>query len=363
MNWFHLSVLQLSIIVAGFVAVLGALFLTIWRLRKRSAPPNMPVPTRTGFRSTAVPPSTAVPAVNRSAPVSLTASPAPVKQSHQRRFRRRHTGLTAGSQLGDGGGQGTVHDVPGHPELVIKTFDQRVPGAVSLFEQIIEFGPGMRDAVGSGIDLCWPLEPRGTGLTLEGYVMPRLKPEFYFDIPNARRTTRRERSLDWAVRTAAGFQVPFSTTDADRLELLRLFTRWLGAMHERQLVYGDISWKNFSFSVAPVRLAVYDFDQTRVVGVASFTRRRPAETVDWEDASAPIGPATLDTDRYKYALLAFRLLVSRDLGSRLDENAVPAKLPGFDLVQTARMRALWRRAAGRWGTRPTVAEWAAVLRV
>lgn len=285
------------------------------------------------------------------------------KRKRPWRSRASEPELTAGSQVGDGG-QGTVHDVPGHPELVIKKFGRAIPDATSLFEQIIAFGPTMQEAVGPSVDLCWPLEARGTDQVLEGYLMPRIKPEFYFEASNRRRTIRRERQLDWAVSgpIVAGFQIPFVTTDADRLELLRLFTLWLGAMHERELVYGDISWKNFSFSLNPVRLAVYDFDQTRIVGVASFTRGEPADSVDWKDESAPeIGPATLDTDRYRYALMAFRLLVSKDRHSHIDENAVPAELSGFDRTQTARLRALWRRAAGLWGSRPTVAEWAAIL--
>src|SRR4051812_18306933 len=92
------------------------------------------------------------------------------------------------------------------------------------------------------------------------------------------------------------------------------------------LIYGDLSWVNFSFAPGPkVQLSVYDVDSSRPLGSRSFTRQPPAKTPDWDDPMSPDLPvATLDADRYKFALLAFRLLVSRNFDGRI----APAQVNG-----------------------------------
>lgn len=268
-----------------------------------------------------------------------------------------------GSPIGSGG-QGTVMDVPGHPDLAVKIFAQPIDRATEEFDRVRTRGLNVISMLGTGdFVLCFPQEARGENGRLAGYVMPKLTPEYYFEVATGRGQPRRtERSLSWALPRPSAFSIPFTVTDADRLALVKLIAQWLRAMHEHDLVYGDLSWANLAFSVdQKPRIAVFDFDQTRVVGDRSFTGMPPAATVDWHDALAPDGPATPDTDRYKFALLAYRMIVSKDLHSVIDPDEVGDAVAGLSPGQVARVRALWRRAAGQWGTRPSLAEWVDAL--
>lgn len=249
-----------------------------------------------------------------------------------------------------------MSDVPGHPDLAVKTFAQPIDRAAEGFERVRTRGLDVINMLGTDdYALCIPREARIEGGCLVGYVMPKLPPEFYFDVATGRGKPRRtERSLSWALPRTSAFTIPFIVTDADRLALVKLIARWLHAMHEHDLVYGDLSWANLAFSVdQKPRIAVFDFDQTRVVGDRAFTGMPPAHTVDWNDPFTPDGPATIDTDRYKFALLAFRMLVSKDLHSDIDPDTAGDR--------PARVRSLWRRACGPWGTRPSLAEWVEAL--
>lgn len=122
--------------------------------------------------------------------------------------------------------------------------------------------------------------------------------------------------------------------------------------------YGDISWTNFSFQIHPqVRVSVHDFDSTRIVGRRAMSRAPAAHTIDWDDPKAPDGvPASFDTDRYRFALLAYRLLVSKTLDSRIDPTRIPEQFAPFEAGVSRRLRSLWVRADGARGTRPTVLE-------
>ncbi|WP_159081270.1 hypothetical protein [Nocardioides sediminis] len=305
------------------------------------------------------------PAVTTAAAASPSQVPAPNPSSAtplNPRKGRRGIGngrLSPGNALGTGG-QGTVSAVSGRPDLVLKTFARPIAGGVREFQQLIDRGERVqRVLAASKVDLCWPEEVHGSATDLEGYVMPRLQTSNYFPVATKGGIKQIERTLDWAIWTSNAFQVPFKVTDADRLEIVRCVARWLSAMHDTDVAYGDVSFKNLCFSLDPeVRVAVFDFDSARVLGSRSFTAQETAHSPDWHDPYASSGfAATLDTDRYKFALLAFRLLVSRQLGGDLDPANVPVAVSGLSAAQTHRLRTLWSRAAGASGSRPSMREW------
>jgi hypothetical protein len=279
------------------------------------------------------------------------------------RRRRDATYLPPAHTLG-AGGQGTVRAVDGRPDLVIKTFNRPLEGAVREFQDLIDRGDRLRRALqGARVDVCWPEQVHGSTTRLEGYIMPKLGPGNYFDVPTRGKTRTQERTLDWAIWTPSAFQVPFTVSDIDRLEIVRAVARWLRAMHELDIAYGDLSFKNLCFTLGPeVRVTAFDFDSARVLGSRSFTRLDAAHSPDWHDPHAPDGSAaSLDTDRYKFGLLAFRLLVSHQLDGELSPADVPPVLSGLTSSQVLRLKALWLRAAGPWGARPSLREWVDAL--
>lgn len=304
-------------------------------------------------RSTAKPPAAAADMPLAEPAEVLFAEPAKRLPRGQRRNAR-------GRPIGKGG-QGSVYEMDDDPSRVEKWFTRAIPGVEEDFEQLIAVGAKIREPLaGLPIDFCWPEEPLiDSGLA--GYVMPRLDSRYYFAYGD--KGKHRLRTLEFAVPRPSAFAFPFTVSDADRVVLVQLVAAFLESMHAAGVVYGDLSWGNFSFdTTSEPRLAVYDIDSSRILGSRSFTRQLPAATRDWNDPMAPDLPvATLDADRYKFALLAFRLLAARNLGGRIDPAQVVGSVPGFSPADSRQLKALWSRAAGPQGTRPQLAEWARIL--
>jgi hypothetical protein len=241
---------------------------------------------------------------------------------------------------------------------VKKTFLPPLPDGEEAFATVLDARDSIAaDLQGLPIALCWPETPLVRGRDLVGYVMPRIDQSFYFTRDVRRKAQLRE--LQYAVPKASVFSFPFTESDADAYALVVLVARFLEAMHTRQLVYGDISWFNFTFALDPVRLCVHDFDSTRRVGTATFNRQPPANTIDWEDLEAPgAAVATLDSERYKFALLAYRMLVAKDHNSRLPPTLASGTT---GLPRDRDLQHLGHRAAGPGGTRPQLSEWLRAL--
>jgi hypothetical protein len=286
--------------------------------------------------------------------------PVPAREPAARRRHLIRTEVQTGDALGKGG-QGRILDVPDDPSLVFKAFSTPIRGGVSLFSDLLDARESVvSDLAGQPISLCWPESPVVKGADLVGYVMPKIGTDFYFAIQvGPGRKKRLLRELQYAVPKQSAFQMPFTVTGVEATALVRLVGRFLDAMHHRGMVYGDLSWSNFTFALAPLRLCVHDFDSTRELGSPSFTGELPFNTVDWNDPEAPAASvSSLDTERYKFALLVFRMLVVKDRHSRLDPNLIQhstAPLRKEDIAH------LCRRAAGPSGTRPHVEEWLNVL--
>jgi hypothetical protein len=269
--------------------------------------------------------------------------------------------ITPGHEMGSGG-QGRVFAVQGRSDIVLKQFTTPIPEAVGDLETLIEARAGVEARLAdTRIDLCWPIQATAEDDKLTGYIMPRIASDFFYSTDWRGRD--RERQLAFAIREISAVKLPFLVNDEQRVELVWLVARFLDAMHSEGLAYGDISWTNFSFQIDPVvRLSVHDFDSTRIMGRRSLTRAPAAHTVDWDDPRAqPEAAASFDTDRYRFALLAYRMLVGKTLDGRIDSDQIPDQIPMFNDHQVKHMRSLWIRADGDRGTRPTIHEWLSAL--
>ena len=264
--------------------------------------------------------------------------------------------VTAGAELGSGG-QGRIYEIVGDPNRVLKAFNAPIPAAEEDLDAILRVLDRVAgDLSGLPIALCRPERAVTDRHYLMGYVMRRIESQFFFTSSWGRLTKRLPRELQYAIPRQSAFQMPAVKPD-DMLALVRLVARFLDAMHRHDLVYGDISWTNFTFALDPVRLCVHDFDSTRRLGGDAFTAQPPLDTIDWDDPEVSDAPvATLDSDRYKFALLAYRMLAVEDLSARLDPDKAAATT-----AQRSDLQHLWRRAAGRTGTRPQLAEWLPAL--
>jgi hypothetical protein len=292
------------------------------------------------------------------APDATTSSPdlRPARRDHE----ASAVSVTAGAKLGSGG-QGQIYEIVGDPDRVLKAFLVPIPAAKDNLDAVL----GALDRVAENlrslpITLCWPERAVTKENYLLGYVMRRIQSPFYFTSSRGLLSKRLLRELQYAVPRRSAFEMPVVKPN-EILELVRLVARFLDAMHRQDLVYGDISWTNFTFALDPIRLCVHDFDSTRCLGGDAFTAQPPLDTIDWDDPDArDASVATLDSDRYKFALLAYRMLIAKDLHSRLDPGGAVAAAAS-EVLPSSDLQHLWRRAAGPLGTRPQLVEWLRAL--
>ncbi|PWN04236.1 hypothetical protein DJ010_00855 [Nocardioides silvaticus] len=223
--------------------------------------------------------------------------------------------------------------------------------------RLVTRGAAVRDALGSSaqrIELAWPQEAfvDFEGAVL-GYFMPRLDDRYVLTLDDGDRAVR-------TLGTANGLPpagVP-PLDDPDALELVGLLAQWLRALHMAGVVLGDLGWRSVAFAITPMRIRPLDYDAARVLGSAGLLDPDP-ETEHDPEALAWL--SSFDSDSYLFALLAYRLLVSRDHVSMIDVTKVPTQLPGLSKQATSTLRRLWQHASGPKCSRPTMEEWVEAL--
>lgn len=299
------------------------------------APPNAGLPPDPGLGTSALAPNaepTGPPVVLPSVPVT-------------------------GDKLGDGG-LGVVYEMVGQPHYVVKEFYNHVPNGAGLFpryEQLREIFVGE-----PGIDAAWPLQPVVSGSTLRGFVMPRIPPQFYVTVAGR----RVEAQIQYAIPKAGSVFLPdVLPTDTQRLEIVQRVAIFLDVLHRNDCVYGDVSWGNMLYSLNPTTLFVLDVDSIRPLGSMNMTGHDGGQTVDWNDPHSSGVESSFDGDRFKFALLLSRMLVTRDLSSPLAGSLEGTAVPGLSSEQHTMVADLLKRAGERAGGRPTMTEWRVALGV
>ncbi|MFD7684897.1 hypothetical protein [Streptomyces sp. NPDC059781] len=121
---------------------------------------------------------------------------------------------------------------------------------------------------------------------------------------------------------------------------------------------GDISQANVLWSLSPEPAVHFlDCDGFRRVGRAAVQAQ--AATPDWNDPLASSTDATVDTDAYKTALVAGRVVARQPyVRPGQDLELVPGCL---DDRQSEGARRLFAQAAGERGSRPRPGEWRTAL--
>jgi hypothetical protein len=269
--------------------------------------------------------------------------------------------LKLGPELGSGG-QGRVLRVEGHATpLVFKQYKMTGadPGALkTLVDLPATLQPSERDHLHTRA--AWPLARVFSNGQLRGFLMQEI-PAGFFGANIAGTTKLRElQYLVYPRKPAWGQIVPESGVGAKtRLEVASEFARLLTVLHRMGLVLGDVSTANLLWAGTddePTAVFLIDCDGIRKLGMRPVFPQ--ADTLDWNDPLQPPAGPDLDTDRYKLALLAGRVLtIGKDLRPGDPLNPVPG-LP--DRV-VARVTTLWQRAAGPRGTRPDAIQWTMAL--
>jgi DNA-binding helix-hairpin-helix protein with protein kinase domain len=139
-------------------------------------------------------------------------------------------------------------------------------------------------------------------------------------------------------------------TGEERRALAVGYLRLFDVLHRNDVVVGDVSMRNLLWTVAggPAVLAI-DCDGFRLVGRPPAVR--PADTAGWADPACP-REVTLDTDRYKLALLVLRVLLGNHRVAPEDVRARPM-LRG----ELGRELSLLATRAAEPGKRPPAEHW------
>lgn len=322
-------------------AAMGAGTATDWRYPSRRIGP-----AASEFDAYSGSTSTGVDSFVSSAAATPPALPR-IKPVPQRQF-------VPGEELGEGG-QGRVHVLGSDPSRAMKRFLQPVPVGEVEFRYLVRLGVAVRRHLTEvPVDFVWPERPSLDGDTLVGYIMPVISDDYREPIAGK----SRERRLYFAVPREGPFRPAVTPDFRARVALVRAIAHFLYVLHRLDHVYGDISWLNFLFRLDPQpTVLVLDVDAIRRIGSGSLLQQPDAESRDWEDPTRmDLG---FDRDRYKFSLLAYRLLIARDLNSRPRLTDAYATPDDFDasVVDQRHLGALFARSAGSAGGRPSIAEW------
>ncbi|UXY31072.1 hypothetical protein [Streptomyces sp. HUAS TT20] len=264
--------------------------------------------------------------------------------------------LALGDRVGSGG-QGEVHAVAGGP-LLYKEY--KAPSKVNghALADLVALRQGLGQADRARLDAlaAWPLcRVVGGGRTL-GFLMRRApSPMTWHTATGATKLLE----LQYLIRAPkVAWQEVAQPTPDQRRTLASACVEAIGWFHDAGLVIGDISQANVLWSLTPEPAVHFlDCDGFRRVGREAVQAQ--AATPDWNDPLVPSTEASVDTDAYKTALTAGRIL-ARDPYLRPDQDL--RHVAGcLNERQAAAVRRLFAQAAGERGTRPRPAEWQTAL--
>jgi hypothetical protein len=256
--------------------------------------------------------------------------------------------LTLGDRVGSGG-QGDVHALA-DGSLLFKEYKDPSKVNGSALADLVAFRQSLGGSDRSRLDslAAWPLCRVLEGGRTVGFLMRRAPSDMAWRTAAG---SAKLLELQYLIRPPkVAWQEVSQPTPEQRRALALACVEAIGWFHDAGLVIGDISQANVLWSLsAGTAVHFLDCDGFRRVGRAAVQAQ--AATPDWNDPLAPSTDATVDTDAYKTALVAYvtpgkeLTLVAGCLNDR----------------QEAAVRRLFSQAAGERGTRPRPSEWRTAL--
>ncbi|MFI2374869.1 hypothetical protein ACH5AO_07340 [Streptomyces sp. NPDC018964] len=264
--------------------------------------------------------------------------------------------LALGERVGSGG-QGDVYAITGGPLLFKEYKDPSKVNGTALAD-LVGLRQGLGQADRSRLDAlaAWPLCRVVQGGRTLGFLMRRAPaPMTWRTATGASKLIE----LQYLIRPPkAAWQDVAQPTPEQRRALALACVEAIGWFHDAGLVIGDISQANVLWSLSPEPAVHFlDCDGFRRVGRPAVQDQ--AATPDWNDPLAPSTDATVDTDAYKTALVAGRIVAQQPyVRPGQDLELVPGCL---DDRQSDGVRRLFAQAAGERGSRPRPGEWRTAL--
>ncbi|MFI8370534.1 hypothetical protein [Streptomyces sp. NPDC085466] len=256
------------------------------------------------------------------------------------------------------GGQGEVHTVGGPGNLLFKRYlePHKVDGPALAALVALRLGLVAEERLRLDREAAWPLCRVTDGGRVVGFLMRRAPDTMTWTTPKG---GSKVTELQYLLREPkAATRTIRQPTPEERLALGVVLVELVERLHAMGLVVGDLSQANVLWSLDPEpALHLIDCDGIRITGHLPVLAQ--ADTPDWHDPQAPPGTVSVDSDRYKAALMLGRILAQ-------DPYVTPerplAVLPGvLDERRETAVRRLWAQAAGAYGSRPDLGQWRTAL--
>lgn len=173
-----------------------------------------------------------------------------------------------------------------------------------------------------------------------GVVLPLLDDSFFFELRKPSGAVEKRSAegqyLQMSRQFCAGANVPFPDLD-QRLALCRSLIYAIGLLHRAGVVYGDLSARNFLYTLSPrPRVVLVDCDATRLESERAALGNQP-HSPHWQPPEALAAAKRGDkngfnvqnkqTDRFKLGLAILRILSPGALSHNRDPSVVRGALP------------------------------------
>lgn len=274
------------------------------------------------------------------------------------------------------GGMAEVFDLPDfrigeHPDwpLVYKRYKAKarpvaIYGLLDLVKLRDGFHPDQQKALDQQVN--WMVRVvKDDKAGASGIVLPRLDGSYFVQKFNS----YGEAKVDTAeaqllVGSDADFQrwrIPNPSME-ERLQICRSLALGLGKLHRADVIYGDLSLRNFLYRLEPsIRVMFVDTDAVRKKSGNSPAGKQP-HTGDWEPPEALAAQRkgdsvrfaiqNLESDRYKLGLAILRILARVH---RAGETRDPHHLQG--IVPRSTFSMMQQALHGKPHDRPTAKDW------
>ena len=237
------------------------------------------------------------------------------------------------------------HDGGGGKPDILATLNVAALKAMPVFLQSLQYDDGAQL-----IDIAaWPCRVVEDNGQVKGFVMPSIPDEFFIDIFTARGSSRVMAEFQHILNESQVVAMRLNgriITEREKYELLGKAASALAFLHSHNVCVGDISPKNLLFSLSgPPAVYFVDCDAMRVNGVSLSHQ---LESPGWEIPDNE-EKATSYSDRFKFGLLALRLIVG-DQDTR-DPSRLPASVPAEVrrlITETLKQPPTSRPAWSRW---------------
>ncbi|TDV51056.1 hypothetical protein [Actinophytocola oryzae] len=245
------------------------------------------------------------------------------------------------------GGQGTVFRLV--DGTLLKLYHPGVAVLSDELRRLIDLPGGRGDL--SGAPVAWPSGRVFDGGRCVGTLMPEVPDRFATSLAGRRRLLELQFLLYPRRAMWADLRLP---TGRERRRIAAAYVELFRVLHRNGVVIGDVSMRNLLWTVAggPSVFAI-DCDGFRLKGRPPAVRT--VDTAGWSDPARP-AEVSVDTDRYKLALVTLRVLLG-------DHEVTPEdvyreeshrRVLGQDLTALARY-------AVRPGRRPAAECWLGAL--